>query len=92
MMMAVRPELVATDRIPLAKSNTTPAVDDLVGGGVYRWRSIGSRSASGVIGNPEAASAEKGERLFDAISSALATKLCNREMWDLPWESERLME
>ena len=90
MMMAVRPELVATDRIPLAKANTTPNVEDLVGGGVYRWRSIGSRSASGVIGNPEAASAEKGERLFDAISSALATKLCNRDLWELPWDSEKL--
>lgn len=90
MMMAVRPDLVATDRIPLAKANTTPAVDDVVGGGVYRWRSIGSRSSSGVMGNPEAATAEKGERLFDAISTALATKLCNQEMWDLPWTSETL--
>lgn len=90
MMMAVRPDLVALDRIPLAKANTTPTVDDLVGGGVYRWRSIGSRSASGVIGNPEAASAEKGERLLDAISTALADKLCNRDMWDLPWDSETL--
>ncbi len=46
MMMAVRPDLVAEDRIPLAKSNTTPDVSDVVGGGVYTWRSIGSRSAS----------------------------------------------
>jgi creatinine amidohydrolase len=90
MMMAVRPELVATDRIPLAKSNTTPDVDDVVGGGVYRWRSIGSRSGSGVIGNPEAASAAKGEALFDAISTALADKLCNTELWTLPWDSEKL--
>jgi len=90
MMMALRPELVATDRIPLAKANTTPSVDDVVGGGVYRWRSIGSRSSSGVMGNPEAASAEKGERLLDAISSALATKLCNKELWELPWDSEKL--
>jgi creatinine amidohydrolase len=90
MMMALRPELVATDRIPLAKANTTPAVDDLVGGGVYRWRSIGSRSSSGVMGNPEAASAAKGERLLDAISTALAAKLGNAEMWALPWSSERL--
>jgi creatinine amidohydrolase len=90
MMMAVRPDLVAVDRIPLAKSNTTPDVGDVVGGGVYRWRAIGSRSGSGVIGNPEAASAEKGERLFDAISTALATKLCNAELWELPWDSEKL--
>jgi creatinine amidohydrolase len=85
MMMAARPELVAHDRIPLAKSNTTPDVSDVVGGGVYRWRTIASRSGSGVIGNPEAASAEKGERLFEAIADAIAEKLCNREMWELPW-------
>jgi len=39
MMMAVRPDLVAEDRIPLAKSNTTGDIAS----GVYRWRSIGSR-------------------------------------------------
>lgn len=87
MMMAVRPDLVARDRIPLAKVNRTPDVDDVVGGGVYMWRSIGSRSASGVLGNPEAASAEKGERLFDAISTSLADKLCNKDLWHLPWTS-----
>jgi creatinine amidohydrolase len=90
MMMAIRPDLVAIDRIPLAKANTTPDVSDVVGGGVYRWRSIGSRSGSGVIGNPEAATPEKGERLFEAISTAVADKLCNAELWSLPWESERL--
>lgn len=90
MMMAVRPDLVATDRIPLAKSNTTPDVSDVAGGGVYRWRTIGSRSGSGVIGNPEAASAEKGERLFEAIAEVLAKKLCNAELWQLPWQSEQM--
>ncbi|HEY4042906.1 MAG TPA: creatininase family protein [Rhodopila sp.] len=90
MMMAVRPDLVAVDRIPLAKSNTTPDVSDVVGGGVYLWRSIGSRSSSGVIGNPHAATPEKGEALFDAISSALADKLCNKDLWDLPWTAESI--
>jgi creatinine amidohydrolase len=92
MMMAVRPDLVATDRIPLAKANRTPDTDDVVGGGVYLWRNIGSRSGSGVIGNPEAASAEKGKRLFDAISTALADKLCNPELWALPWTSEPVQD
>jgi creatinine amidohydrolase len=86
MMMAVRPELVAEDRIPLAKSNTTGDI----AAGVYRWRSIGSRSTSGVIGNPEAATRDKGERLFDAISTAVADKLCDKDLWDLPWNSEKL--
>ena len=81
MMMAARPDLVAADRIPLANANSTPDVEP----GVYRWRTIASRSASGVIGNPEAASAAKGERLFEAISDALAAKLCNRDLWELPW-------
>src|SRR6185437_11565358 len=93
MMMRERPELVAADRIPLAKSNITTAdIADAVGGGVYRWRSIGSRSSSGVIGNPEAASAEKGERLFEAIATALADKLCNPALWDLPWDAERVRD
>lgn len=90
MMMAVRPELVAEARIPLAKANMSPDVGDVVGGGVYRWRAIGARSASGVIGNPEAASAAKGELLFEAISDALAEKLCNAELWALPWQAQGL--
>jgi creatinine amidohydrolase len=81
MMMGARPDLVAADRIPLAKANRSPDVEP----GVYRWRTIESRSASGVIGNAEAATAAKGERLFEAISDALAAKLCNRELWELPW-------
>jgi creatinine amidohydrolase len=92
MMMAVRPELVATDRIPLAKSNTTPDLSAIVGGGVYMWRSVGSRSSSGVLGNPEAATPAKGEALFDAISTALADKLCNAELWELPWTSEPVQD
>jgi creatinine amidohydrolase len=90
MMMAVRPGLVAMDRVGMAKANSTPDVTDVVGGGVYRWRTIGARSSSGVIGNPEAATAEKGERLFEAIATKLADKLCHRELWDLPWQAERL--
>jgi creatinine amidohydrolase len=92
MMMAVRPDLVATDRIPLAKSNATPDLSDVVGGGVYMWRSIGSRSGSGVIGNPEAATPEKGEALFEAIASALADKLCNPNLWELPWTSDTVQD
>jgi creatinine amidohydrolase len=90
MMMVVRPDLVAMDRVGMAKANSTPDVGDVVGGGVYRWRTIGSRSSSGVIGNPEAATAEKGERLFEVIAAKLADKLCNKELWELPWQAEQL--
>ena len=90
MMMAVRPELVAEERIALAKSNRTPGVSDVVGGGVYRWRTTASMTASGVMGNPEAASAAKGVRLFDAVSATLADKLCNAELWGLPWAADTM--
>jgi creatinine amidohydrolase len=88
MMMALRPELVATDRIPLAQSNRLPDVKDVVGVDLHRWRSTGSRSDSGVIGNPEAATADKGHRLVAAIAGSLAAKLGNAELWDLPWDSD----
>jgi creatinine amidohydrolase len=90
MMMACRDELVARERIPLAKANQTPDVSDVVGGGVYMWRAIGSRSSSGVIGNPEAASTGKGMQLFESISTVLAAKLANAELWGLPWDAEKL--
>jgi creatinine amidohydrolase len=86
MMMAVRPVLVATDRIPPDNSN---ASHEPVGG-MYRWRSIGSRSETGSLGNPAAATREKGERLFEAISDVLADKLCNDDLWNQPWASEPL--
>ena len=92
MMMAVHPDLVAIDRIPLAKANTTPDLADIAGGGVHMWRSVGSRSSSGVLGNPHAATASKGEALFDAISTALADKLCNPDLWELPWTSETMTD
>ena len=88
MMMALRPELVANDRIPLAKANRTPGVADIVGGGVYRWRTLKAMSASGVIGNPEAASPEKGRRLIADIAEAIAGKLANPELWSLPWQAD----
>ena len=37
---------------------------------------------------PDAASAEKGERLLGGIAGTIAIKLCNRELWSLPWQSD----
>ena len=88
MMMAVRLDLVAEDRIALAKVNDTPDITDVVGGGVYMWRAIGARSASGVIGNPEAATPAKGARLFEAVAATLADKLGNPDLWTLPREAD----
>ncbi len=90
MMMAARPELVATDRIPLVKSNRAPDMDAGTPPGVHRWRAIGARSVSGALGNPEAASAEKGERLYAAIAEAVAAKLCDPALWTLPWQADQI--
>ncbi len=87
MMMTVRPELVAEDRISLAKANRSPDVSDIVGGGIYRWRTLSAMSSSGVIGNPDAASADKGNRLFEAVATTLAGKLSNPELWQLEWQA-----
>ncbi|MCK1730973.1 creatininase family protein, partial [Bradyrhizobium sp. 142] len=85
MCMALRPELVAEDRIRTAEGNHTPSVAELVGKGIYLWRSLASESSNGVYGYPSAASREKGERLLDVISHDLAEKICSKELWALPW-------
>ncbi|MGH7044230.1 MAG: creatininase family protein, partial [Acetobacteraceae bacterium] len=84
MMLTARPDLVAADRIPLARANRAPDPPP----GVYRWRTIAARSASGVIGDPEVATAAKGELLFTAIAEAVAAKLCDPDLWTLPWQAD----
>jgi creatinine amidohydrolase len=90
MMMALRPELVAEERISLTKTNSAPDIKDPVGGGIYRWRTLGSMSSSGVLGNPEAASATKGEHLVAAIAEQIAAKLTNRDLWAAPYLSDKV--
>lgn len=84
MMMALQPECIAHERIPIAQANRTADSEP----GLYRWRTIAARSSSGVLGNPEAASAAKGERLLAAISERLAETLCRNEIWERPWQTD----
>jgi len=76
MTMALRPELVAREKIPAASQAM-----DYVQPGPYRWRTLEAVSSSGVIGNPAAATPEKGELLLEAISTKLSDILCNAELW-----------
>ena len=80
MMMALRPELVAEDRIPSSDGRTSPGIRDVVGAGVYLWQSSKNRSPTGVIGNPAAATKEKGQRLLEEIPQELAAKIAAREL------------
>ena len=80
MVQALRPELVDQGRVAEART----AEDDGGPPGAYRWRSFPARTASGVIGDPTAASAEKGERLLEAASAALADLLLDEPFWRRP--------
>jgi creatinine amidohydrolase len=77
MVLALRPELVDPSRFEEAKTSEDE------GGlrGAYRWRSFPARTASGALGDPTAASAEKGERLLDAAASAVAELLLEDQLW-----------
>ena len=79
MMLALRPELVALERIP-------PRVDTPSSGEpeLYRWRSFSVLTESGVMGNPIAGTAEQGHKILDAIIVALADKLADTTMWIAP--------
>lgn len=81
MMMALAPDLVALDRLR--------GLDIPTGGlgdrnGVHRRIAIEDLSASGVVGVPGAATAEKGARLLDAAAGVLARLLSTDGAWHPP--------
>ena len=56
-----------------------------VNAGVYRWRQLSAAARSiGVIGEAGAASVDKGRRLLDAISRAVASALLEERLWTEP--------
>ena len=81
-------ELARQNAIVMAKANKTPDAEDIVGPGVYRWRTLSAMAAMGVAGNPEAATAEKGNKLLEAIAKTLAGKGTNAELWRMQWQAD----
>jgi creatinine amidohydrolase len=77
MVLALRPELVEGARFEEARSVGSEAGPP----GAYRWQSFAERTASGALGDPTAASAEKGERLLEAAAAAVAELLLNDRFW-----------
>jgi creatinine amidohydrolase len=77
MMLALRPELVARDRIPARFDLPTSG-----GPSLYRWRSFAVRTETGVMGNPAAGTAEQGQKMLDAIADKLAEKLAYPALWE----------
>ncbi len=84
MLLALNPELVDRTKLSEAKGPSSPELEDLVGAGAYRWRSLASRTKSGVIGEAESATAEKGEALLNAASRKLAELIATDALWATP--------
>jgi creatinine amidohydrolase len=80
MMMALAPDLV--DGSDLAALATPRGRGPLAAGEAsYRWRSYVHASGNGITGNPARAHADKGEKLLDATSTALARLVTDAETW-----------
>jgi creatinine amidohydrolase len=85
MMLALAPDLVDMSRAADVVGPTSREIAQVTGtSAVHRWQSFAARTSHGVIGDPRAASAEKGERLLDAAAKAVADLSGNTEFWALP--------
>lgn len=84
MLLALAPELVDMVAAQDAVGPTARELAEVAGSeAAHRWRSFASRTSHGAIGDPRAASAEKGERLLEAAAGAVAKLVANREFWEL---------
>lgn len=85
MLLALAPDLVDMARAADAVGPTSPEVAEIVGSeAVTRYRAFPTRTTHGVIGDPRAASAEKGERLLEAAADTVAALAANEAFWTLP--------
>lgn len=85
MLLALAPDLVDMRRAGDIVGPTEREVAEVTGtDAAHRWRSFKARTSHGVIGDPRAATAEKGERLLEAAAEAVAKLCANTEFWNLP--------
>ena len=86
MMLALIPDLIDRDGLSQVHGPYVPGLAAIPGvnPGVYRWRQLSSRSLIGVIGDAGAATPEKGEKLLQAIASAVAKALLEERLWEEP--------
>jgi creatinine amidohydrolase len=83
--MALKPELVDMSQAANAVGPTAPELATVIGtAAAHRWQSFRVRTSHGAIGDPRAASAEKGERLLAAAANAVASLIANNEFWNAP--------
>jgi creatinine amidohydrolase len=80
MIMALRPEMVRTERLPEAHGPNSTRVEGQPPALAMR-RSFKVLSPSGVVGDARVATAEKGEKLLAAIAGRMAEVLANPKLW-----------
>jgi creatinine amidohydrolase len=80
LMLHLQPSGVRTERLPEAHGPHSTRVEGQPAGLALR-RSFKTISPSGVIGDARVATAEKGERLLDAIATRMAELLRNPKLW-----------
>ena len=78
MVLALAPKLVDLAAARCVVCNTAGFGK---GNGVYRYRPIAEWAASGVVGTPHLATADKGERLLAAAATALYRALADPGIW-----------
>lgn len=79
MMMALAPALVDAEK---ARAVDAPPEGLVPVGGVYRWRPTEDWTSSGVVGVPAASTPDKGARLLDAASKAIASRILDGSIWE----------
>ncbi|MEM1160532.1 MAG: creatininase family protein [Pseudomonadota bacterium] len=80
MMMAVEPDLV--DDSDLGAIGTQGEAHFLgAGQNSYRWRPFAAKTADGVAGRPEKATASKGQAIIDKATDAIAALITDPETW-----------
>lgn len=90
-MLALTPQRVGRERFDEAVRQAPARID--VPAGYSRFLSFAERApATGTRGDPRAASAEKGERLLDALAEATLARLRDPVLWRAPddvWSAGR---
>lgn len=85
MMMVCAPDLVDTSDLAGCNAPAEEGPGFLKAGrAAYRWRPLGHVTGNGVIGFPEKANADKGERLLEIGAQALADLITDPATWAPP--------
>jgi creatinine amidohydrolase len=82
-MLAMTPDTVKTDKFEEAVRQAPPAIPGRPG--FSRFYAFSERApATGVKGDPRPATAEKGEKMLDALAAAVADAFTDTNLWRTP--------